>query len=157
VARRAAIALVTWALLFGVWMLLVDNDSRPEVIAGAVAAALAAAASELVRAQRIAEVRVRTRWLARAWRPLARIPLDVVIVLGALVHPRKARGSFRALRFRSAGDDPEAGAARALTEVLGSLAPNTYVVGVDTNRHLLIVQQLVPRGNADTLDPLELR
>ena len=89
-ARRAAIALVTWALLFGVWMLLVDNDSRPEVIAGAVAAALAAAASELVRAQRIAQVRARPRWLLRAWRPLARIPLDVAIVIAALLRPRRA-------------------------------------------------------------------
>jgi hypothetical protein len=138
-------------------MLLVDTKSRPELIAGAVAAALAAIASELVRAQRIAQVRARPHWLLRAWRPIARIPLDLAIVLGALLRLRRPRGRFRALRFRAGGDDPEGNARRALAEALGSLAPNTYVIGVDTNRRVLIVHQLVPRGGAETLDPLELR
>jgi len=157
VARRAAIALVTWALLFGVWMLLVDTKSRPELVAGAVAAALAATASELVRAQRVAQVRARLRWLLRAWRPIVRIPLDVALVISTLLHPRRTRGRFRALRFRAPGDDPEDTARRTLAEGFGSLAPNTYVIGVDTNRRVLIVHQLVERGGAETLDPLELR
>jgi multisubunit Na+/H+ antiporter MnhE subunit len=158
VVRRAAIALLTWALLFGVWMLLVDNDSLPELLTGVGASALAAIGSELVRAQRIAEVRIRPRWLARAWRPFARIPLDVGILMWALLRPRRTRGQFRALRFRVAGDDPESTSRRAFAEVFGSLAPNTYVIGVDPRRRVLIVHQLVRRGDPETaLDPLDLR
>jgi multisubunit Na+/H+ antiporter MnhE subunit len=159
--RAVAIALTTWALLFGVWMLLVDNDTLPELLAGAGAAALAAVGSELVRAQRIAQVRVRLSWLARVWKPLARIPLDTAMVIWALALElsgrRHRRGAFRALRFRAPGADPEAVARRALAEALGSLAPNTFVIGVDTERELLLVHQLVPGGDADTIDPLGLR
>ena len=155
--RRGTIALGTWALLFGVWMLLVDTDTLPELLAGAGAAALAAAGSELVRAQKIAQVRVRFRWLARAWRPFARIPLDVGVVIWALLRPRTVRGEFRALRFRAPGEDPDDSGRRAFAAVFGSLAPNTYVIGTDPSRRVLIVHQLVRRGGTETLDPLDLR
>jgi multisubunit Na+/H+ antiporter MnhE subunit len=141
--------------LFGVWMLLVDTDSVPELLAGAGAAAIGTAVTELVRAQRISKVRLRARWLARAWRPLARIPADIALVIYALV--RRPQGQFRALRFRAPGDDPEDTSRRALAAIFGSLAPNTYVIGTDPNRRVLIVHQLVRRGGADTLDPLDLR
>jgi multisubunit Na+/H+ antiporter MnhE subunit len=158
VPRRALIPICTWALLFGVWMLLVDTRTVPELLTGVGAAALAAAGSELVRAQRIAEVRVRLRWLARAWRPIARIPVDTGVVIWALTRPRRTRGRFRALRFRAPGEDSEDNSRRAFAEVAGSLAPNTYVIGVDPGRRVLIVHQLVPRGDpATTLDPLDLR
>jgi hypothetical protein len=96
VVRRAVIALVTWALLFGVWMLLVDNDTLAEVLTGTGASALAAVGSELVRAQRIAEVRIRPRWLARAWRPLAWAALFGDALRGR-VPPLALRASTRSL------------------------------------------------------------
>jgi multisubunit Na+/H+ antiporter MnhE subunit len=161
-ARNGAIAFATWVTLFAVWMLLVDSNSLPEMLVGIGASALAAAGSELVRAQRIAQVRIQPRWLRRVWRPVARVPLDVGVVMWALVLQiagrRKRQGAFRALRFRAAGDDPESTARRALAESLGSLSPNTYVIGVDPDRHAIVVHQLVPRGEAEpTLDPLGLR
>jgi multisubunit Na+/H+ antiporter MnhE subunit len=162
VARTGAIALATWAVLFVVWLLLVDTPSTPELWVGAGASAFATVGSELVRAQRIAQVRIRLRWLARAWRPIARVPLDVAAVMWVLARRlsgrRTRRGAFRALRFRAPGDDPEDTARRALAEAFGSLAPNTIVVGVDPGRRMIIVHQLRPDGDPEaTIDPLGLR
>jgi Na+/H+ ion antiporter subunit len=161
-ARLAASWLVTWALLGGVWLVLVDSAKLPELITGAVVAAIAATGAELVRAQRHQRLRVPLRGLRRAWRPVARAPLDLALVSGAilrqLVERRPARGRVRALPFRHGGGAPDAVGRRALAEGLGSFAPNTIVIGVDDQRNLILVHQLVPSGDAaGTLDPLELR
>jgi multisubunit Na+/H+ antiporter MnhE subunit len=161
-ARAAGIALATWIALAGVWMLLVDNESLPELLVGAGAVCIATAGSELVRAQRIAEVRFRAAGLLRLWRPLARIPRDVGIVMWVLVRQlveRKAeRGSLRALRFRASADTAGDNGRRALAELAGSLAPNTVVIGIDRRRNLILAHQLEPGGDPEpSLDPLDLR
>jgi multisubunit Na+/H+ antiporter MnhE subunit len=160
-ARTATPAVVTWVALAAVWMLLVDNRSLPELLVGAGVACIATVGSELVRAQRIATVRFRLRWLPRLWRPLARVPLDVAIVMWALVgqlrERRAERGTLRALRFRALDKDLEHVGRRAAAELAGTLAPNTIVIGVDTRRRVILVHQLVRTGEgASTLDPLEL-
>src|SRR5438270_8539555 len=102
--RRLWFFAATWVCLAALWLLLVDTTYFPELAAGAVCATLAAIGSELVRSQRPARVRPRPRWLLRAWRPLARAPVDVgVLALEAglqLVRPRRRRGRVRAIRFR---------------------------------------------------------
>jgi hypothetical protein len=94
----------TAAVLFAFWMLLVDTREEPQLIAGVAVAALGASGSELVRRQRIAEVRVRGRWLARLWRPAASVPRDlvrltVVAVRAAMPGTRVPSGRLRALEF----------------------------------------------------------
>jgi len=153
--------LASWAVCAAVWMLLVDTPYPPELAAGAVVAALAATVVELVRRQRVAMVRVRPRWLRHAWRPVVRVPLDLVVLTRTavvqLVRPRARHGRFFAVPFAGERRDPEDNARRALAEALGSFAPNTIVVGVDVERGLMLVHQLVPRPSAETIDPLELR
>jgi multisubunit Na+/H+ antiporter MnhE subunit len=161
VARTAGVALATWLALAAVWMLLVDNESLPELLVGAGAVCIATVGSELVRAQRIAQIRIRPRWLVRAWKPVARIPLDVGIVMWALVHQlverKRERGTLRAVRFRAVEPDAGSNARRALAELAGSTAPNTIVIGVDRKRHLILAHQLSPTEDArSALDSLEL-
>jgi hypothetical protein len=43
-----------------------------------------------------------------------------------------------------------------LTEIVGSLAPNTIVIGVDADSGLLLVHQLRRNGDRDDIDVLEL-
>jgi multisubunit Na+/H+ antiporter MnhE subunit len=162
VARHLGIVLFSWLALAAVWMLLVDNESLPELLTGAGVVCIATVGSELVRHQRIAEVRARPLWLLRLWKPVARVPVDVGIVTWALfrqvVERRRERGALRAMRFRADGKDPIDNARRALAELAGSMAPNTIVIGVDTRRKLILVHQLEPGGSAeDVIDPLELR
>ena len=160
--RRLWFFAATWVCLAALWLLLVDTTYFPELAAGAACATLAAVGSELVRAERPARVRPRPGWLLRAWRPLARAPVDVgVLALEAvrqLARPRRRRGRVRAIRFRGTGPDAVANAGRALAEGLGSFAPNTVVIGVDERRNVLLAHQLRRTDPVErSLDPLELR
>ena len=58
--------------------------------------------------------------------------------------------------FRAGGDGSRDVGRRALAEGLGSLAPNTIVIGVDDERDLLLVHQLHRSGGREELDVLEL-
>jgi hypothetical protein len=144
----------------GFYLLLIDTTSLPElyVLAGvAVACGLAFAVgheSEFV------EARIRLSWLLRIGRLAKRIPLDIGLVcweaLVQLVAPRRTRGTFRAAAFGAVNPDPADAGRRALVEALGSVAPNTIIVGVDSERGLLLVHQLRRQGDPDQLDVLGL-
>lgn len=148
-------------------MLLVDTREAPQVYAGLVVAAIGATGSELVRRQRVARVRLRLRWLARAYRPLLSVPRDLVRLGSAVAvafpnlwfgkAPRPAAGRFRTIAFAS-GEGPEDRGREALAEIAGSFSPNTFVVGLDRERGLLLVHQLVPEEDRpqESIDPLEL-
>jgi multisubunit Na+/H+ antiporter MnhE subunit len=151
----------SWTVLAAVWLLFTDTKRFPELMLGVAAAAIAATASELVRSQRISPIRPRAAMLARAYRALVRIPVDLALLaveaVDQAVRPRRVRGTFLALRFRAGDGSPEDLARHALAEAMGSLAPNTIVVGVDDDQDLLLVHQLVRRADPDALDPLRLR
>jgi multisubunit Na+/H+ antiporter MnhE subunit len=159
--RRLAFYASFWAFSAALWMLLVDTVLAPELLAGAGVATFAAAGAELAREQRLARVSISPRWLTRAWRPLANVPRDIALVTVAafrqLADPVPERGRLRVIPFRARGDVPPDNGRRALAEALGSLAPNTIVVGVDPERGVLVAHQLAPRGGPDDLDPLRLR
>jgi hypothetical protein len=62
-------------------------------------------------------------------------------------HP--VRSGFRAIPFRSGGDDARASARRALIVPAISVSPNTYVIGIDEGGDLMLVHQLIPSPKAD--------
>jgi multisubunit Na+/H+ antiporter MnhE subunit len=151
-SRRASRTVLAWAgwwiVLAALYAVLADNPALPEAATGAVAAAIGATGAVLVRRERHLLLRPRARWLRGAWRPLAGLITDVLPLTRALVRTgvmrRPSRGALAEIPFDATGDDPEAAAFRALTETLGSLAPNTIVVSVDHERGTLLVHQLEP-------------
>jgi hypothetical protein len=162
VLRFALFWAVSWVVTAGVWMVLVDTTYLPELLTGVVAAGIAATGTELVREQRIARVRMRIAYVPRLWRPLARVPLDIALLTGVAVRQairRDARvGGLRAVPFAAVDDsDPAGHGRRALAEGAGSFAPNTYVLGIDEERKIVLAHQLVRTKHARrALDPLEL-
>jgi multisubunit Na+/H+ antiporter MnhE subunit len=138
--------LVWWVLLAALYAVLADSATEPELFAGAGAAAIGATGAVLVRAQRQLLLRPRLRWLRGAWRPLAGLIRDlwplVVTLVEAGVLRRPARSGFVEVPFDAVGDDAEDAAYRAFTEAFGSLAPNTLVVQIDTDRGALLAHQL---------------
>ncbi|MGI8493035.1 MAG: monovalent cation/H+ antiporter complex subunit F, partial [Acidimicrobiales bacterium] len=128
----------------------------PELLAGALAAGLGATTAVVARAR----LRISWRWLRLAWRPAAQMLPDTVMLIVALwrrlVRRREVTGSLRVLRFDAGGDGPTDAARRGLAEAAGSLAPNTYVVGVDRDADVIVVHQLVATGRRVDADPLEL-
>ena len=151
-----------WLALTVLWVLLVGTVERSEVIAGAVAAAVAATAATSVLAPPGGRFRPRTRWLVS----LGGLPWvtvrDTASLFAALwrhlVLRRPVEGRFRAVHFAWDGHGPRAVARRALAKAAGSLAPNTYVVGIDEDEDVILVHQLVPRAEITRdADPLGLR
>jgi hypothetical protein len=160
-ARRAAAWAAAGTLAGGLYLLLIDTKSLPELIVLAAAAMIAATGFELAREQEAAGgISARLRWLATLYRPLIRAPSDIAVVsaiaLRQLVRPKRVNGTFRAVPFRcDPGPDIEVGR-RALAESFGSFAPNTIIVGVDAERELILGHQLRAAGGAEAIDVLGL-
>jgi hypothetical protein len=158
--RRVAAWSLAWIVAGGVYLLLIDTTSLPELLVGAGAAALAATAFELVREQRIAGEMIRLHWLRRSHRPLIKVPSDIAMVsfvaLRQTVRGEPACGEFRAVRFRCGEDEHLELGRRSLAEGVGSLAPNTVIVGIDGERELILAHQLVRTGGREAIDLLEL-
>jgi len=148
-ARVLAHWVLWWATLAAIWLLLTDTVRLEELVVGAAAAALAAGAALAIGGPRPGRPRVGLGGVARA---LARVPLDTGILARALwrraVLRRRSRGRLRAIRFRSAG---------AAAEWLNSLGPNSYVIGIDRDRKLMLVHQLEPPSDPSQADPAALR
>jgi multisubunit Na+/H+ antiporter MnhE subunit len=142
---------VWWVLCAGLWLALVDRVAADELALGAGVGTAAASAAVLVRARRQVVLRPRLRWLAGAWRPALGMVADLRPLVRALVSRgvlrHDERGALVELPFAAVGDDPEEAAYRVLTQVLGSMAPNTMVAAVDRERRRVVVHQLVPTGD----------
>lgn len=144
----------------GLYLLLIDTTDLPELYVLAGVALACAVGFELSREQDFIEARVAPWWLLSIWRVLVKIPLDILLLcweaLAQLARPRAERGTFRAVPFGAVKESPEEAGRRAVTEWLGSMAPNTIVVGIDPERRLLLVHQLHRQGPPEQVDPLRL-
>jgi multisubunit Na+/H+ antiporter MnhE subunit len=139
-------------LLAALYLLLVDTIVLPELIVGAVAAAVGATGAVLCRSQRQELLRPRLRWLRAAGRPALGVFTDLVPLARTLV--RRGSGQLHHVPVAIPGDGGEQAAFVAFTEALGSLAPNTVVVDVDRERGVLLVHELAPTGTpAPPLSP----
>ena len=66
---------------------------------------------------------------------------DLGTVVPLIRLEKRTRGQFRAVPFKAGTSESDRGR-YALTEIVGSLAPNTIVIGVDVDSDLLLVHQL---------------
>jgi multisubunit Na+/H+ antiporter MnhE subunit len=148
-ARRSRFWIAWYVPLFGLWIMLVDTFAAEELLLGAVAAAAAATAADVVRAQDLVRFRLRTRWLRGVWRIAWQLVPDswmlAVALWRQLRRPGSVRGCFRVLEFPREGDDAAAAARRALVTSVVSITPNTYVVGIEGEEGTILIHQLVPR------------
>ncbi|HEX4107619.1 MAG TPA: hypothetical protein VHX88_05765 [Solirubrobacteraceae bacterium] len=144
------------ALVAGLYLIAIDTVALPEVLAGAAAVVPAVAALRLSGGRHVALA----PWLARVLRATPRLLLQIghdiaTVSLEAVLVAQNAdrqRGALRAIPFSGGGDEPRARGRRALAEALGSLPPNTLVLGVDADSDVLLVHELTPaRGAGDPL------
>jgi hypothetical protein len=149
--------LARWGALFALWMALVDTRKLPEIVAGAVAAALAATVAFAARRRTVSRLPSGAGLLRRGLRTLLRLPVETVIVAAALPRAIRSRGRrtgrLRAVRFRHT-PDAEAAGRHVVSEYLGSVAPNRFVIGIDTSRQYMLVHELV--RSDEPLDQMEL-
>lgn len=148
--RRALVWLAWWVLMMSLWVMIDDSIQFDELLAGSGAAALAALAAEFVTYQTAVRVRVRPgrRLAGEVVRLPATVARDTLTVFGALARTlatgRPPDGGFAELPV----DVPPGEAGRVLLTGIRSLAPNTFVVGIDDERGVMVVHRLVsPRGD----------
>ncbi len=146
-SRRIRSWLVWWVLLLGFWVAVDDSIGLAEVGAGAGAAALGAFVAELAGHQAATRFRLRPEWLVPALKLPGQVIRDTAIVFGALwkrlVHGEQPPSGFRELPARFGNDTNESVTRRVLLVGANSLAPNTFVLGVDEDRDVMVVHQLV--------------
>lgn len=147
VARRVRSWLVWWVLMMSFWVMIDDSIATDELLAGAGAAALAALFAEVVTYQAATRFQMRIRWLLPAVRLPGQVARDLVIVYGALwrrlVHGDLPPSAFVELPARFGDDTPDGVTRRTLLIGGTSLAPNTFVLGIDPERDVMVVHRLV--------------
>jgi multisubunit Na+/H+ antiporter MnhE subunit len=146
-ARRVRAWLVWWVLMLAFWVMIDDSVETDELLIGAGAAALAALVAELVTYQAAARFQLRIRWLVPVLRLPGQVARDMVIVYGALwrrlARGEQPRSAFLELPARFGDDSPEGITRRTLLIGGTSIAPNTFVLGIDSATNLMVVHRLV--------------
>jgi hypothetical protein len=136
---------ILWVAVFASWLLLVDTTAPAELIAGAFAASLAAWAGGLALAgagARPARSPHPAALLGACARQFARVPVDLWLLTRELV--RALAGNHRPGRFHTVALPDSRAAGQAAREIIGSLSPNTIVIGIAEDG--LLVHQLVERA-----------
>lgn len=144
---RAVTWLAWWIVLMALWVMIDDSLAGDELLAGAGAAAIAALVAETVCHQATLRLRIRAAWLLPALRLPEQVAVDMVTVYRALwrklAHGEDPRGGFAA-ELVASGEDGPAGMVRRTLLIGGySLAPNTFALGIDAERGVMVVHRLV--------------
>jgi multisubunit Na+/H+ antiporter MnhE subunit len=147
--RRRGIAwLAWWTLMMSLWVMIDDSLQFDELLAGAGAAALAALAAEIATYQASVRFRGRPGWrlAAEVLSLPGQVARDTLTVFGALARllatGRQPAGGFAEVP----ADVPPGEAGQVLLTGVRSFAPNTFVLGIDDERGVMVVHRLVSPG-----------
>jgi multisubunit Na+/H+ antiporter MnhE subunit len=141
-----------WSAVLGLliaapfYWLLVDTTSSPDLWAGGAAALIAAGAYSAAYFESDENAAIRLRWLRLALQELAKVPLGIAIVCREVfvqaLAPRRRRGVIEIEPFDAGQGSAHDLGRRALVEGFRSFAPNTVVIGVDSDNDRLLVHRL---------------
>lgn len=131
----------------GFWTWIDDSILTAELIVGAIVAALAAALLELAQHQAMSHLKVRFEWLIPVLRLPRKVLAETVTIFVALAR-RLLRGedppsSFRTVPVDETADDADGATRRALIVAMASFAPNSFALGIDRERSVMVVHELV--------------
>jgi multisubunit Na+/H+ antiporter MnhE subunit len=141
---------VWWVLMMAFWVAIDDSINFDELLAGAGAAALAALLAELVSFQAATRFRMRVEWLVPALKLPGEVVRDTVVVYGALwrrlVRGEQPPSAIIEIPARFGDESPEGVTRRVLLIGGASVAPNTFVLGLDRGTDVMVVHRLVAGG-----------
>lgn len=144
--RRAASLLVWFALLDGLWMLLVGTRQSLEVEAGLAAAAVGAVFAEVLRSHGLlayaADLRLLAKLVSLVWQIVFDFALLTWVLVRSLAHGRRVEGTWLTVPFPTA-EGSKGRWQRAFAITGGTATPNAIVVDIDRGEALL--HSLEPR------------
>jgi hypothetical protein len=138
--RRAASLLIWFALLEGLWAMLVGTQQDTELAAGLVAAAVGAVFAEILRSRGLLPFTTDLRLLGKAWKLVWLVPFDFLLVTWILIRSvaqgRRVRGEWVRVPFVT-----DAGSVgnwqRAFGVAASNNAANALVVDFEDDEALL--------------------
>ena len=78
-----------------------------------------------------------------------------VLLVRSLMRREPIEGHFRIVSVRELAEDhPRAPARRIVAGWLGTISPNTYVIGIDEEHHVAVIHQLIRDDEPPELRPL---
>jgi hypothetical protein len=132
--------------LTGLYLLLASQISGWEIIAAIAACMVASVGATAVNIAGGRPFEFRVGWFGQLAQLPARVIRDCAVVTGAiferLIHRRKT-GNFCVIEFDPGGQTRLGAAKRALLITRSSLAPNTYVVGMDSKKNMVLLHELI--------------
>jgi hypothetical protein len=156
VGQRVRFWLKWWSGPFALYELLVFSLQTAELVTGAICAAVAATAAELVRSHGKVRFAPGYGWI----RMLPGLALEVAVdtlrmvpLLWRAIRGRPVHGRMRCIAFPAASLKGTQGSTRrAVEKFMGSVAPNSYVVGFDQDHNVVLVHQLEPTEEPPRVD-----
>ncbi len=137
----------TLPAFYGLWLLFVGTFSLHELLIGIIAAVLASIGMVVVGIFYSTPFSPTAKDLLAGWRLPWYVLSDTWVVLAVaakdLVGSHRAESLFRVVPFRAGSEkDPQATARRVLATVYSTMAPNSIVLGVNTNNQKLLSHQI---------------
>jgi multisubunit Na+/H+ antiporter MnhE subunit len=137
---------IQWVLFWGAWLLFVGKLERAELLAGSVAAALAATGSTVAWSTDLARFGAHLSWIAQAWRLPWYMITDTCEVFGVLLRHlftrHKAESLLRAVPFEACGPSDDEAALRALAITYNTITPGWVVVDIDRENRVMLYHVL---------------
>src|SRR5205807_8518728 len=125
---------IEWLLMMVLWFAFVWKVELGEILAGIVAAALAATGFTAIRRSRFAKFQPRARWLLEFWREPGYVISGTAIIfwvlLRRLIFQKKPASLLRSIPFDAGGPTARSAARRALALALTTIGPNSIVIGI---------------------------
>ena len=144
---------VWWIALFWLWILLVGEWNREQVVAAALAATLSGAGAEFGRTRTGFSAPLPLRVLATVPAALGRVVVDFGIVswalLASVVSRRIVRGRFITRELEPGSWVARGTGHRAWTVLVASYSPNAYPVDVDPETRRVLLHDLVPNRESE--------
>lgn len=144
------VGLLTAGPLWGGYLLLQYPPPPVELIVGAGAAVIAATTWAVAHTLLWPGYRIKLAVLADMLRLPWQITRDFAVVSALLFaaarRRRRLSGSVRWAPFDTSADEASVRGSKMMTAVLQSAAPNTVLLGFDTERARMLVHELKPAG-----------
>ncbi len=138
---------VEYVILFGLWMLFVSMTKPQEIIAGAVAALIAAVGDAVIKTAGFAKFKPKAEWLLlilwETWYALDGT-WAIMIALLKRIAGKKSEAELVAVTVHAGGDDAESWARRTLLTAYMTIPPNYIILGVDVDTQRMLVHQVSP-------------
>jgi multisubunit Na+/H+ antiporter MnhE subunit len=138
---------IEYLILIGLWLLFVSMLKPQEIVAGLIAALIAAVADGTVKSADFAKFKPRPGWLSLIfWETWYALDGTWAIMAALFKHiaGRESEAEFASVRVDAGGDDAEGWARRTLLTAYMTIPPNYIVLGIDVKQQRMLVHQVSP-------------